>query len=248
MNDDNKVTKLMAIIKKLEGFAILESIIMAAIFIINNQLNKAIVILVLSFCFLAFYRSLLKLILRSKHKLFASENVATLYFSLPIIYFMIIIFILFTPDINKRSYTIGEIKIKFPKEIGFIYGNKDESKKYSSVHYYYDYCSIEIEKFYNDTTYSIFDNIKNNANLNTKITNNVRLIDIYTSEFINGKEIINGKEWTTYYTEVDTIRYTIYYMVIDDYIYQMSISNYNENPAMCTNRVNETFKTIEYNS
>ena len=149
-------------------------------------------------------------------------------------------------DFVFNNFSIGDIQIKFPKENGFVYGFKDNNNKYYYAHYYFDNCSIEIQKTNNNSRYSVFENIKNNVKLDNKITDSISLKDIYNSNFTEGKEIINKKEWNTYYTQVDNIKYTIYYIVINDYIYQINTANYNENPAVCTDKINETFKTIKY--
>ena len=242
MKKNNKVVPL---IKNLLIAAIVEFIIIAIIFIANEQQNDAIMLGIIVFGFLlAFYVSI-KLI-NENRPYFFERKTNLLRISVSIISFMILVIIVSLSTIDKRSYEIGNIQIKFPKEKGFIYGDKDANNKYYYTHYYFNNCSIEIQRIYNNNEYSIFENIKSNIKLDNKITENIRLEDIYNSKFTERKEIINGKEWTINYTQVGTIKYTIYYIIIDDYIYQIGTANYNENPTICTNKINETFKTIKY--
>ena len=247
MDNEDKSITIPTIIKRTFYLLILEIVIFVIIFIINGQLNNAVNLSILTFCvFFIIYACIRKVM--KKHPIFFENSANRFWVVSTIITYMIMVLIFCSSMIDKHAYKIGDIQIKFPKENGFIYGLKDTNNKYYYANYYFDHCLIEIQKIRNDSKYSVFENIKNNVKLDNKITDTVRLKDIYNSKYSEGKEIINEKEWNTYYTQIDNIKYKIYYLIIDDYIYQISTANYNENSLVCTNKINETFKTIKYNN
>ena len=245
MDNEDKNIMIPPIIKGTVCLLILEIAIFAIIFIINGQTKNAIYLIILVFLIiLLLYICIRKII--TIHPYFFADITNKIWIVSTIVSIMIIELMFTFSMLDKHLYKIGDIQIKFPKENGFVYGFKDTNNKYYYAHYYFDNCSIVIQKTNNNSRYSVFENIKNNVKLDNKITDSISLKDIYNSNFSEGKEIINKKEWNTYYTQVDNIKYTIYYIVIDDYIYQINTANYNENPAVCTDKINETFKTIKY--
>lgn len=247
MENDNKNVVVPSVINVLACLLFLEIIIFSVIFIINGQVKNAIDISIINTTGIFIAYICMKRTLKINPN-FLANNTNILQVASTIITFMGVLFISCSFMIDKHSYKIGDIQIKFPKENGYIYGRKDANKKYYYAEYYHNYCLIEMQKSGNNSRYSVFENIKQNVKLDNKITDSVSLEDIYNSNFIEGKATINGKEWNTYYTQVDNVKYTIYYLIIENDIYQINTANYNENPSICTNKIDETFKTIKYNN
>lgn len=242
----NKTVNIPPIIKIILILSILVVVTMISAFIINEQLKTAInlgntffiVFIVLFSCILLtkyFDPDLLK----SKLALFMLASL--------IIFSMAILLINYNSSFIIRSYKIGDIQIKLPIGDNHIYGLKDANNKYYYAQYYNDNCLIEIQKTLYNKEYSVLENIKRNIKLEQKITETIKYDDIYNSELTEGKNNIYGIEWNTYYTEVDNIKYTINYLIIDDYIYHINTANYNEKPEVCNNKIDEAFKTIKYN-
>ncbi len=247
MDNEDRNNIIPPIIKGAVCLLILEIVIFAIIFIINGQSKNAINLIILNFLTLIILYICIRKII-TIHPYFFTTITNIIWVAFTIVSIMIIESMFTFSMLDKHLYKIGDIQIKFPKENGFVYGFKDPNNKYYYASYYFDHCLIEIQKIRNDSKYSVFENIKNNVKLDNKITDTVRLKDIYNSNFSEGKEIINEKEWNTYYTQIENIKYTIYYLIMDNYIYQIGTANYSEKPLICTNKINETFKTIKYNN
>ena len=242
MEDENKIPP---IIKYLSIFVIIEAMVMIILYLFNGQQRDALLTGITAVGVLLILYLSIKMITKNMPYFFENKNNSLRYIIalLGVIFMLLIMF-----SLDKLTYQIGSIQVTFPKEKGFVYGEKDGNNDYNHAYYYFDYCSIEVKKVYNNTNYSIFDNMKKNMNLESKITDEIRIKDIYNSEFTEGKETINEKEWNTFYTKVETINYTIYYTVIDNYIYQINTENYNINPDVCTKKIDQTFKTIKYSN
>ncbi len=208
-------------------------------FILNGQFNNA--------KYMGFLSGILFVImLVSTRVIIKKNNNSYRYFPIYIVTLMFLFIIFMINSYEKRSYKVGNISFTYPNEIGYVYGLKDKNNKYYYTQYYYDNCLIEIQKYRNNPNNSEFTNIKNNIKLSSKITETVTKEDIYNSEFKDGTKSINGKEWKTSNTKVDTLKYTVYYKVIDSNLYVIESSNFHNDSKKCTKRVNETLNSIKY--
>ena len=239
MMNEAERAKLKKLLKTLTVFYVIEIIAMVAVFINNGQQQEAITMGVFS-------AVLLGIIYFTTDIVFANNSSYYKIFPVYVISVMVILVVMFSTAYEKRFFIVGDMSFKFPKEIGFIYDKKDANNKCYYVEYYYDLCSIEVQKTLYNEEYQVFENIKNNVQLERKITDTIRKEDVYNSKFTEGKKDINGKEWKTFSTKIENMDYTIYYRIVDNDLYVMDVANYNNNPKECTKKVNEAFKTIEY--
>ena len=244
MKKDNDF-RIVPLLKILLLVWLLIAVCVSIIFALNGQYNDTKFYSIMEMCLIIVMYLLIRKIVKDDPYYF-NKTINLFTFSCYIITFIIILIIMSFNSYVVRTFTIGDIKVTFPKENGFIFGLKDDNKNIYGAKYYFDYCSIEIKKIYNNSDLPVLENIKNNEKLEQKITDEIRIGDIYNSDFTTGEATINGKSWVTNYTKVANIKYTIYYLVIDDYIYQIDTANYNDNSKVCTDKIDETFKTIKY--
>lgn len=225
----------------------LEVVILLILFVYNGQMNKILPICCTGFGCLALFHICLKII-NIKNPYFLQNTINIFFVASSIVGCMIVLLFSMQSMITKFSYKIGSIQIKFPKGDAMIYDYTDTRNNNYYIEYYSNKCSIEIQKIHNDSNYSTFENMKQNALLDNKITDNVQIKDIYNSDFSEGTRIINDKQWSTYYTQVDNIKYTINYIIIDNEIYMISTANYSDNSKACIDKIDKTFATIKYNN
>ena len=243
-NQKNNIT----IFEVLGIIALLEGIILTLLLIINRKVFDALMLCVFIIITLFIIYFGVKGIHKKNPSLFIQTPISLYAYSFCFIALMVIYVMIFNTSYDKLSYRIGDIQVKFPKDRVDVYGLKDTNNKYYYANYYIEKCLIEIKKIDNNKNYTIFENIKNNIEPEKKITGLIKLKDIYELEFTEGNEIINGKEWTTKQVNKEPIKYTLYYTVINDYIYQIDTFNYSSDPSLCTNKIDETIKTIKYSN
>ncbi len=235
-------------IKKISIIYIVLCFIENLYFIYNYEFGSAIAFGLAEVFFILMLYSYLKRIKKSSPQKLEDNNFVLTTFIMPLIFVIIGTLFISSLLIDKRSFQVGDIHIKFPRQNNYIFGDKDNTGNYYYIDYYYKNCSIEVNTGIYDSNLSNLDNIKANVQLDHKITKELTKEEFYKLDFKNNKEDINGKEWESYEIELPDIYYKVYTRSNNSNFYFIETKYYkNADKKTCENKVSETFKTIKYN-